>query len=69
MIKKINVYYQIIQQGQKKGDTLAPNILPGQASEDLGGAWVAWLLARISLDEATALIRPGLAPDSGSAKP
>jgi serine/threonine protein kinase len=39
------------------GDSLTPNILPSHEAVDLGDSWVAWLLARISLDEATALIR------------
>jgi len=34
-----------------KGDALAPR------AEDLGESWVAWLMARISLDEATRLIQ------------
>jgi serine/threonine protein kinase len=40
-----------------KGDMLAPSILPGRDNEDIGESWVAWLFARISLDEATALIQ------------
>ncbi len=35
-----------------KGNALAP------AAEDLGESWVAWILARISLDEASNLIDP-----------
>jgi eukaryotic-like serine/threonine-protein kinase len=34
-----------------EGDALAPR------AEDLGDSWVAWLMARISLDEATTLIQ------------
>ncbi len=52
-----------------KGDTLAPSILPGHDGEDLGEAWMAWLVARISLNEAAAMIQSGLAPGNGSAKP
>jgi tetratricopeptide (TPR) repeat protein len=52
-----------------KGDALAPSILPEHRDVDVGESWVAWLFARISLDEATALIQPGFAPDNGSAKP
>jgi len=29
----------------------------GKGAEDLGESWVAWLMARISLDEATRLIQ------------
>ncbi|MEJ0091746.1 MAG: tetratricopeptide repeat protein [Limisphaerales bacterium] len=49
-----------------KGNGLVPGILPGHDDEDIGGAWVAWLFARISLDEATALIRAGLTTDDNS---
>jgi len=41
-----------------KGGKLAPAISTGGEKEDLGESWVAWLMSRISLDEATALIRP-----------
>ncbi|HWY31271.1 MAG TPA: tetratricopeptide repeat protein, partial [Candidatus Acidoferrum sp.] len=41
-----------------KGNTLVPGILSHQGNVDLGDAWVAWLFARIALDEATALLRP-----------
>ena len=34
-----------------RGDALAPR------ADDLGESWVAWLMARISLDEATTLIQ------------
>jgi len=47
-----------------KGGTLAPDIASGSESADLGESWVAWLIARISLDEAAALIPP--APEGGS---
>jgi len=41
-----------------KGDTLAPRISPRHDTVDLGNAWLAWLYARILLDEADALIQP-----------
>jgi hypothetical protein len=41
-----------------KGDALAPAVSPEKGAEDLGESWVAWLMARISLDEAAALIQP-----------
>jgi serine/threonine protein kinase/tetratricopeptide (TPR) repeat protein len=44
-----------------KGNELAPGILPARSDEDLGASWVAWLFARLSLDEATALIQPASA--------
>jgi serine/threonine protein kinase len=49
-----------------KGDALAPNLLPEQDAQDLGESWVAWLMARISLDEATALMAPAAAAESNS---
>jgi tetratricopeptide (TPR) repeat protein len=52
-----------------KGDSLTPNILRSPQAVDLGDAWVAWLLARISLDEATALIQPASKTESSSQKP
>src|SRR5215470_17342881 len=41
-----------------KGAALAPEIASASEPEDLGESWVAWLMARISLDEAAALIQP-----------
>jgi len=52
-----------------KGDSLTPNILPSHQAVDLGDSWVAWVLARISLDEATALIQPASKTESNSQKP
>ncbi len=55
--------------GLAKGDALAPNIQPGREAVDLGDLWVAWLMARISLDEATALIQSGSTTDRNSNRP
>ena len=52
-----------------KGDSLTPNILPSHPAVDLGDSWGAWLLARISLDEATALIQPASKTESNSQIP
>jgi tetratricopeptide (TPR) repeat protein len=52
-----------------KGDTLAPPIIPLSIAEDPGNAWLAWLYARIQLDEATALIKPGSTTDNNSNPP
>jgi tetratricopeptide (TPR) repeat protein len=41
-----------------KGDALAPRLPPKDNSVNLGDLWVAWLQARISLDEAARLIQP-----------
>ena len=40
-----------------KGDLLAPSHQSAKNGEDIGESWVAWLFARISLDEATALVQ------------
>jgi eukaryotic-like serine/threonine-protein kinase len=52
-----------------KGDTLEPGIMPASIAEDPGSAWLAWLFARIQLDEATALIQPSSMPENNSNKP
>jgi len=49
-----------------KGNELAPNVLPQQDAEDPGNSWLAWLFARVSLDEATALIQSGEVDNSKS---
>jgi tetratricopeptide (TPR) repeat protein len=41
-----------------KGNELAPSVLPVSIAEDPSNAWLAWLFARIQLDEANALIQP-----------
>jgi tetratricopeptide (TPR) repeat protein len=46
-----------------KGNQLSPNILQSNYTLDLGDSWVAWLMARISLDEATALIQSNSTPN------
>ena len=43
-----------------QGNALDPAILPVSIAQDPSNAWVAWLYARVQLDEATALIQPGL---------
>jgi tetratricopeptide (TPR) repeat protein len=47
-----------------EGNTLAPPLAPQPDTVDLGDSWVAWLFARISLDEAEALIRPASTAES-----
>ena len=42
-----------------KGDALAPAFSPEKGADDLGESWVAWVMARVSLDEATKLIQAG----------
>jgi hypothetical protein len=42
-----------------KGDLLAPREMPAHIAEDSGNTWLAWLYARIQLDEAAALIESG----------
>lgn len=67
-------YWQLGQNDQAramlaKGNALAPGIATAHDGVDLGGAWVAWLFARISLDEAAALIQSGSTAGNGSSKP
>jgi serine/threonine protein kinase/tetratricopeptide (TPR) repeat protein len=40
-----------------KGESMVPNITPERGIEKVGGSWVAWLFARLALDEAAALIQ------------
>jgi serine/threonine protein kinase/Tfp pilus assembly protein PilF len=42
-----------------QGNTLDPGVMPASIAEDPSNAWVAWLFARVQLDEAAALIQPG----------
>jgi tetratricopeptide (TPR) repeat protein len=51
------------------GEALAPGFSSGQGANDLGESWLAWLMARISLDEATALIQPISPKTNDSNKP
>ena len=52
-----------------KGDALAPAFSPERGVDDLGESWVAWLMARISLDEATKLLQAGSAVQENSNPP
>jgi len=52
-----------------KGDALAPAIPLGADAEDLGESWVAWLMARVSLDEAAALMHPASATNVNATLP
>jgi serine/threonine protein kinase len=52
-----------------EGDALAPGFSAEQGANDLGESWLAWLMARISLDEATALIQPVSPKTNDSNKP
>jgi serine/threonine protein kinase/Tfp pilus assembly protein PilF len=52
-----------------KGDLLAPREMPARVAEDTGDAWLAWLYARIQLDEAAALIRSNSTRQDGSNQP
>jgi tetratricopeptide (TPR) repeat protein len=60
-------YWQLGQRNEAraalgKGDALAPAFSDERSDADLGESWVAWLMARISLNEATNLINGGNAP-------
>jgi len=52
-----------------KGNQWAPRILPTGIAEEPGSGWLAWLYARIQLDEASALIHPASAADNNSTPP
>ena len=52
-----------------KGSVLAPAVPSGNGIEDLGESWVAWLMARISLDEAASLIQPASATNENTTLP
>jgi tetratricopeptide (TPR) repeat protein len=52
-----------------KGVALARPIPAGTDTEDLGESWVAWLFARISLDEAAALMQPSSANGNNLTRP
>ena len=52
-----------------KGDTLAPPIMPLSIAENPENAWLAWLYARIQMDEASALIQPGPTTDNHPNQP
>lgn len=52
-----------------KGDALAPRPMPEKVAEDLGDAWLGWLFARVSLDEAATLIQPKSTLDENPGKP
>ncbi len=50
------------------GDALAP-VFSNEKNDDLGESWVAWMMARISLDEAAKLIEAGSTPKENSDLP
>jgi hypothetical protein len=52
-----------------KGDLLAPREMPASVAENSGDSWLAWLYARIHLDEASALIQPASATDNNPTPP
>jgi len=43
--------------------------MPESIAEAPGNAWQAWLFARVTLDEATALIQPGTAAENNAEQP
>jgi len=47
-----------------KGEILAPPVMPASIAEDPSNAWLAWLFARIQLDEATALLHGAKSGDA-----
>ena len=51
-----------------RGEKLAPPVMPARVAQSSGNDWVAWLYARIQLDEATALIGTNAATQGNPAK-
>jgi hypothetical protein len=51
-----------------KGDALAPQDIPTSVAENPGNDWLAWLFARIELDEAAKLIQPTSTTNAASNK-
>lgn len=49
-----------------RGNSLAPQLSPGHGADEPGESWFGWLFARVSLDEAGALIKPAF---PGETKP
>ena len=52
-----------------QGEALAPRTMPPAISEDPGNEWLAWLFARVSLDEAAALFQSEPQDSTISTKP
>jgi tetratricopeptide (TPR) repeat protein len=52
-----------------KGDASAPKLSPNDDAMDLGESWVAWLMARISLDEAAGLMNTETAAEINPSLP
>jgi tetratricopeptide (TPR) repeat protein len=52
-----------------KGDQLAPKEMPFRVADDPDNAWLAWLYARIQLDETAALIQPASTQQGTSNRP
>jgi len=52
----------------EKGNALSPPVIPARDTEDPGKAWLAWVYARISLDEAAALIQPSSTTGNATGK-
>ncbi len=52
-----------------KGNSYVPQLLPPQVAEERGNLWLAWLLGRISLDEAAALAKPIASPGKSPEQP
>jgi len=52
-----------------KGNALAPAIMPEKVVRENGSDWLAWLYARVQLDEAAALIETESTARSNVAKP
>jgi tetratricopeptide (TPR) repeat protein len=56
------------QESLAKGEALAPADLPPSLAKEPDDSWVKWLFARVSLDEASELIKPGRPTDDQSTR-
>jgi serine/threonine protein kinase/Tfp pilus assembly protein PilF len=56
------------QEALAKAEALAPHEMPPNVADDTSDAWMAWLYARVTLDEATKLIQPSQARNDNSKK-
>ena len=52
-----------------KGNALEPPVMPASIAQSPGNDWLAWLFARIQLDEAAALIQPDATTGDKTARP
>ncbi|HTH50110.1 MAG TPA: serine/threonine-protein kinase [Candidatus Limnocylindria bacterium] len=67
-------HWQLGEKGEARvvlaeGEPMAPLIVPAGEHDEIGDNWLSWLCARIALDEAAALIRPGTSAEADPPRP